>query len=146
MSNFNMTSGQFNDSPANECFIEDIMAKAVTHKLIFTRDWATKKFHLYALPNDTPLFIGIAPLPDDPETQNCFFGDYHPIMQTWELLYTWEDSANQLNTLIWWDHDLGDVVLDSFNETVEDGVPTDKSDYELICKIGDSEIYFYYIT
>jgi hypothetical protein len=146
MPNFSNTAGAFDGSEANECFIDDIMAKAAQgHQLVFGKH--KDHFYLFDFPKERPANAYVkhmTPLPTDPETKNCYWAEDISLAVAVQIpMYKWPDSEKQKNTLIWWDHDLGDVVIDTISDEGEQSqVPTELEDYD---KITDN-VYFYYIT
>jgi len=57
-----------------------------------------------------------------------------------ELKYEWEIDTTDPHRIIWFDHDLGDLVIDTCNDEQLADWGLDDDD-----KVGD-RVYFYYIT
>lgn len=148
MSNYLLTAGPFiAGQPYNECYIADIMDLSETHFMIFTRVYLSgekRQFRLYAIPQSEAAHLKpyLTPLPEDTETISCFWSPFTQELDRFKPAYIWEDTREEINTLIWWDHDLGDVVLDSIKDCENTQVPTTLEDYEYVT----DNVYFYWIT
>lgn len=139
-----MSDGIFGEKGINECYIDDI--EKLTRKgfsLIFQRKDNTieiRKIRISSLKQENT-FISLGDYGGD-ECYNCYWNNKNPI--TGELFYQWKD-IDKRSILIWWDHDLGDVVVDSFDpeEDKQLGIaPVDECNYDKVC----DEVYFYWIT
>ena len=122
------------------CFIEDI-EKGVEEGEVFIFQKCALGIELIATTKDklTDSCIAINDDYDDNykrEYDGCYWNDGLRINEG-QLHYFWEVENKEGPFLIWWDHDLGDVVIDSIdNDEVLEG------DLEVI----KDKVYFYWIT
>jgi len=154
MSNFNLAnSGAFCETPT-ECFISDIeQAVGDGNKFYFQK--VGNKLQVIRV-DDNPEIVytlDAVPISDQKpsdETYKCYWNKGKAIIPdgkySW-LHYEWKASNPTEIVLIWWDHDLGDVVLDTIEvkkdgKTNAGGVPTELDDYDVIC----DNVHFYWIT
>lgn len=142
--------GGFGKEGINECYIDNIEKQAVIGLVVFQRVDNTIQLLRYPEVSKKELYKGnLFGLPGyldtNNECYNCYYYEGPDLIDRYkpELIYQWDIKEGPI--LIWWDHDLGDVVIDNFDpdEDKELGVaPTNECDYDIVC----DEVYFYWIT
>jgi len=144
MKNWDKSAGEFTGQPDetfNNCFIEELMKITENNWLVFQQ--VGNKAQLLVAHEAGLTSKRLFGLPEDIETKNCFWNNGDPIKG--KLFYEWELDPDKSGILIVWDHDLGDVVVDTVDiEVVEKFIDNEDSDFfpEKICE----NVYFSYIT
>ena len=136
---------QYESGDDQSLMIDDIMAVVKRGgRVVFQRNGdqvEVRKIPHLSASGVFPLF----PLwePGDIETLGCYWKQGEPI-QDGEVMKQWElhKSEEPCGILIWWDHDLGDVVVDACPlKEAEEQVESDGSFRQIV-----KNVYFYWIT
>ena len=143
MKNYEKANCPMFGEPTNECFIND-MADILKTKLLILQIFPDRAI-LKIVDDDlicrsSNLLISLHRYAyDAPEWANFYCTiDKHEI--DGKTMYEWTIDTTDPHRIIWFDHDLGDLAIDTCNDDQLTDWSLDADD-----NVGDN-VYFYYIT
>lgn len=139
------SSAAFEEDPKDvqECYIEDIMgASRRGEQIVF--GVVNGQGYMWILGEGEKPGLQLVELPETSETKSCYWCT-NPEVINKEANYKWKLSGTG-PVLIWWDRDLGDVVVDRINSEESLGcVPSGEWNFDIFEKVTE-QVYFYWIT
>jgi len=144
MKNYEKANDSAFGEPTNECFINDMEEWLKTNLLIlqiFKGRAILQMFDDVLICRSHDSLISLHKWAYDAAMWANFYCTIDkPIINGGEIKYEWEIDTTDPHRIIWFDHDLGDLAIDTCNDEQLADWGLDDSD-----KVG-SDVYFYYIT
>ena len=135
MKNWELPNAIMNDehNETTECFIEDLVEHVSKGGAVIIQQNMNVGQVLFTNIEYTKHLTSLIKIDTVNECENVFYNDGDLILNC-EVFYSWNLDKGE-NFLIWWDHDLGDLVLDRTDDF-------DRIHVDEICK----NVYFAWIT